>query len=133
VIAGIGVDIVQLDRVEQALNRFGDRFARRVLAPSEWPDYEAAGRPAAFLAKRFAAKEAFGKALGTGIRAPASFHEIRVERDALGKPSFQFGTALGAWLEHRGLGRHHLSISDERVAAVAMVVLETVTGQGGDR
>lgn len=132
-IAGIGVDIVQLDRMEQALNRFGDRFARRVLAPSEWPDYEAAGRPAAFLAKRFAAKEAFGKALGTGIRAPASFHEIRVERDALGKPSFRFGTALGAWLEQRGFDRHHLSISDERIAAVAMVVLESMTMQENQR
>ncbi len=128
-IAGIGVDIVQLDRMEQALNRFGDRFARRVLAPSEWPDFEAAGRPAAFLAKRFAAKEAFGKALGTGIRAPATFHAIRVARDALGKPSFEFETRLRTWLESRGLGRHHLSITDERVAAVAMVVLELAAGQ----
>lgn len=129
-IAGIGVDIVQLDRMEQALTRFGDRFARRVLAPSEWPDFEAAGRPAAFLAKRFAAKEAFGKALGTGIRAPATFQAIRVGRDALGKPSFEFGSALLAWLEERGFGRHHLSISDEKIAAVAMVVLEAASAQG---
>jgi holo-[acyl-carrier protein] synthase len=131
VIAGIGVDIVQLDRMEQALDRFGERFARRVLAPAEWPDFVAAGRPAAFLAKRFAAKEAFGKALGTGLRAPATFHAIRVERDALGKPSLRFGADLGAWLENRGFGRHHLSISDERVAAVAMVVLEAAPVQGG--
>jgi len=124
-IAGIGVDIVQVARVEQALERFGDRFAQRLLAPSEWPEYEAAGRPAAFLAKRFAAKEAFGKALGTGIRAPATFHAIQVVRDALGKPGFRFGAELASWLSRRGVERHHLSITDEQIAAVAMVVLES--------
>lgn len=124
-IAGIGVDIVEVARMEQALERFGDKFAQRVLAPGEWHDYEAAGRQAAFLAKRFAAKEAFGKALGTGIRVPATFHAISVERDPLGKPSFRFGAELSDWLEHRGVDRHHLSISDERFAAVAMVVLES--------
>ena len=125
-IAGIGVDIVEVARMAQALERFGDRFAQRVLAPAEWPDFEAAGRPAAFLAKRFAAKEAFGKAFGTGIRAPARFHAIRVDRDELGKPVFRFGAELGETLERRGVLRHHLSISDERIAAVAMVVLEAV-------
>lgn len=125
-IAGIGVDIVEVARMAQALERFGDRFAQRVLAPAEWPDFEAAGRPAAFLAKRFAAKEAFGKAFGTGIRAPARFHAIRVDRDELGKPFFRFGAELGETLERRGVLRHHLSISDERIAAVAMVVLEAV-------
>lgn len=125
-IAGIGVDIVEVARMEQALERFGDRFAQKVLAPEEWPDFEAAGRPAAFLAKRFAAKEAFGKAFGTGIRAPAKFHAIRVDRDALGKPFFRFGAELGETLERRGVHRHHLSITDERFAAVAMVVLEAM-------
>ncbi|MEO8039011.1 MAG: holo-ACP synthase [Betaproteobacteria bacterium] len=125
-IAGIGVDIVQVVRVEQALVRFGDRFAQRVLAPSEWPEFEAAARPAAFLAKRFAAKEAFGKALGTGIRAPATFHAIQIVRDPLGKPSFRFGAELDSWLAQRGVARHHLSLTDEQIAAVAMVVLESV-------
>jgi holo-[acyl-carrier protein] synthase len=124
VIAGIGVDIVEVARMEQALERFGDKFAQRVLAPEEWSDFEAAGQPAAFLAKRFAAKEAFGKAFGTGIRAPARFHAIRVDRDELGKPFFRFGAELGETLERRGVYRHHLSITDERFAAVAMVVLE---------
>ena len=124
-IAGIGVDIVRTARIAQALERHGERFARRVLAPAEWPDFIAAPSPASFLAKRFAAKEAFGKALGTGVRAPATLRAIRIARDALGKPNLQFDAPLVAWLAGQGVDRFHLSISDETDAAVAMVVLES--------
>jgi holo-[acyl-carrier protein] synthase len=124
-IYGVGVDIVDTARIEAALERFGERFAARILTTDELQDFAIAPRPGAFLAKRFAAKEAFGKALGTGIRAPAHLHAIRVVRDALGRPSLRFGHALDAWLRARGIARHHLSLSDERTAAVAVVVLET--------
>lgn len=124
-IAGIGVDIVKVGRIEAALARYGDRFARRVLAPPEWADFESAARPAHFLAKRFAAKEAMGKAIGTGVRDPVTLHGMWLVRGALGKPSFAFSAAALALLASQGVTRHHVSLSDEDDAAVAMVVLET--------
>ena len=83
-IYGIGTDIIAVGRIEQALNRHGDRFARRILAAVEWDDFAASVHRARFLAKRFAAKEAFVKALGTGMRHPAPWHNINVTHDALG-------------------------------------------------
>jgi holo-[acyl-carrier protein] synthase len=124
VIAGIGVDMVEIARVEQGLASHGENFARRILAEGEWAGFRAAAVPAAFVAKRFAAKEAFGKALGTGVRAPATLRAMWVEHDELGCPRFGFDAALAQWLETRGVIRHHLSLSDEREAAIAFVVLE---------
>lgn len=123
-IAGIGVDMVEISRVEQGLATHGENFARRILAEGEWVGFRASVVPAAFLAKRFAAKEAFGKALGTGVRAPATLRAMWVEHDELGRPGFGFDAALAQWLEARGVIRHHLSLSDEREAAIAFVVLE---------
>jgi holo-[acyl-carrier protein] synthase len=125
-IAGIGVDMVEIARVEKGLAAHGDSFARRILAESEWAGFHAAAVPAGFLAKRFAAKEAFGKALGTGVRAPATLRAMWVEHDALGRPGFGFDVALAQWLEARGVARHHLSLTDEREAAIAFVVLEGI-------
>lgn len=124
-IAGVGVDIVEIARVARGLAEHGENFARRILADDEWNAFRTASAPAAFVAKRFAAKEAFGKALGTGVRAPATLRAMRIEHDALGRPSFGFDAALAQWLEARGVVRHHLSLSDERDAAIAFVVLET--------
>ncbi len=129
-ITGIGVDIVRIGRIEAALARFGERFARRVLAPPEWADFAASARPASFLAKRFAAKEAMGKAIGTGVRDPVTLHGMWLVRDPLGKPSFAFSAAALALLERHGVTRHHLSLSDEDDAAVAMVVLESLDQPG---
>lgn len=128
-ILGIGVDVVLTRRVSGALRRHGERFARRVLCESEWTEFETAPDRGAFLAKRFAAKEALGKALGTGVRVPATLHAVWVVRDALGKPAFRFNEALAGWMAERGIHRHHLSLSDERGVAVAMVVLESGDAQ----
>jgi holo-[acyl-carrier protein] synthase len=76
-----------------------------------------------YLATRFAAKEAFGKALGLGVRAPATLTAIAVAHDAYGKPEFRFAPALAAYMAENGL-RAHLSLSDEREYAVAFVVVE---------
>ena len=81
-IYGIGTDIVEVERIEVSLDQFGDSFAKRILASSEWADYEASKLKARFLAKRFAAKEAFAKAIGTGIRGDVSFQNIAVTHDA---------------------------------------------------
>ena len=85
-IFGIGTDIVEVSRIESSINQFGDDFARRILADSEFASYKQSQIKPRFLAKRFAAKEAFSKALGTGLRAPATFQNIAVSHDALGKP-----------------------------------------------
>ncbi len=122
-IYGIGTDIVQVSRVESSLARFGERFARRVLAPSEWERYAQSARPAHFLAKRFAAKEAAAKAFGTGFRDGLRLRDIVVTNDALGRPGLAFSGRAQALFEEQGLSEGLVSISDEREYAVAFVTL----------
>ncbi|MDQ7988119.1 MAG: holo-ACP synthase [Candidatus Dactylopiibacterium sp.] len=123
-IHGIGTDIVAIARMRDALERHGERFAARLLHAGELAEFEAAREPARLLAKRFAAKEAFAKALGTGLRPPATLGAIGVTHDALGKPVYFFDDALAALLRERGLAAH-LSLSDERDHVVAFALLET--------
>ena len=122
-IHGIGTDLVQLRRMREALERHGERFALRILAASEVEAWRAHRDPARFLAKRFAAKEALGKAFGCGVRDPVLLPDIAVEHDALGKPFFSYSPRLAAHLAERALTAH-LSISDEQDYAVAFVILE---------
>ena len=123
-IFGIGTDIVEVARIEEALARFGEVFAARILSERELGDFRSSTTQARFLAKRFAAKEAFAKALGTGIRGAASFGNIAVAHDALGKPMFELAPALQAVLVEKRILRQHLSVSDEKNLAAAFVVLE---------
>ena len=122
-IFGIGTDIVAIERMERMIERHGERAAAKVLAQAEMAAYHAAARPAAFLAKRFAAKEALAKALGLGLRAPATLHNIAVVHDGIGRPTFDFAPPLATWLAERGL-HTQLSISDETGTALAFVVVE---------
>ncbi|MFC5301118.1 holo-ACP synthase [Azospira restricta] len=122
-IYGIGTDIAAVARLAGMFERHGRAAAEKLLAPGELADFDAAADKGRFLAKRFAAKEAFGKALGTGVRAPATLPAIAVTHDALGKPLFAFSDELAALLRERRLTAH-LSISDERDYAVAFVILE---------
>jgi len=124
VIYGVGTDVVEIGRIEKALARFGERFARRVLCPPELKRFQAHRQPASYLAKRFAAKEAFTKALGTGIKAPANWHGMWVANLPSGKPEMQFTEPLKKLLSQRGISRTHVSLSDERGVAVATVILE---------
>ena len=123
-IAGIGTDIVAIERFGRLYERHGERALAKLLAPLERADFEKARYPARFLAKRFAAKEAFGKALGIGVAAPATLPSISVVHDALGKPAFDYAPKLAQLLSERGLVAH-LSISDEQDYALAFVVLES--------
>lgn len=125
-IYGIGTDIVEVERIQSSLEQFGDAFAKRILAESEWSEYESSAFKARFLAKRFAAKEAFSKALGTGIRGEVSFQNIAVSHDALGRPLLQLTSALQDMLKQHHIQHSHISISDEKNLALAMVVLETM-------
>lgn len=124
-IHGIGTDIVEVSRIEDALTRFGEAFAQRILTEREWLAFEQSQTRARFLAKRFAAKEAFAKALGTGLRAPATMQNIGVTHDDLGKPVLDLSLELQSVLDQRGIRATHLSISDEKALAVAFVVLES--------
>ena len=123
-IHGIGADLVTIARMDAIEARHGERFARRILATEELPEYVAAPHKARFLAKRFAAKEAFAKAAGTGVRPPVSLTALRVTHDPLGRPGFAYAPALEAWTRQRGIVAAHLSLSDERDHALAFVILE---------
>lgn len=123
-IFGIGTDIVEVARIEASIQQFGDDFAKRILAKSELASYLESHIKARFLAKRFAAKEAFSKALGTGLRAPATFQNIAVSHDDLGKPLLVLATELQALLQSKNITQMHISISDEKNLAAAFVVLE---------
>jgi holo-[acyl-carrier protein] synthase len=125
-ILGIGTDLVEIPRIERSLARFGERFARRVLADCEYEEYLRQARPAAFLAKRFAAKEAFSKAMGTGLRYPVRLQHIIVGHDQFGKPELQYSRELQPLVEARAC-QAHLTITDERSIACAFVVLESRT------
>lgn len=124
-IFGIGTDIVEVARIEASIAQFGDEFAKRILADSEFSIYLASHIKARFLAKRFAAKEAFSKALGTGLRHPATFQNIAVSHDELGKPMLVLASELQDFLQSKHIKHMHISISDERNLAAAFVVLET--------
>lgn len=123
-IYGIGTDIVSIRRMDELHARFGGKLAQRILAPEEWDEYGKAASKEAFIAKRFAAKEAFAKAAGTGMRSPVHFGAISVTHDGLGRPGLSWNSELADWLARRGIGSAHLSLSDERDYALAFVVLE---------
>lgn len=125
-IFGIGTDIVEISRIEALWERYGERFAARILSERELPACLLARQPARLLAKRFAAKEAFAKAVGSGIRHPVSFQRISITHDGLGKPVLQFDETLRLYLAQLGINGHHLSLSDERGMVVAFVVLESI-------
>lgn len=124
-IYGIGTDIVEVSRIEDSISQFGDAFAKRILADSEMQSYLASSIKPRFLAKRFAAKEAFSKALGTGLRAPCTFQNIAISHDHLGKPMLLLALELQAFLDSKQINQTHISISDERNLAAAFVVLES--------
>jgi len=122
-IFGIGTDIVAVARLGSLHRRHGERALRRILSPEECAEVVDVRDPARFLAKRFAAKEALGKALGIGLVAPATLTNIGIAHDGQGRPVFVYAPALAAHLAQRRLVAH-LSISDENDYAVAFVIME---------
>lgn len=122
-IYGIGTDIVRVERMQAGLERFGEKFARRILAESEWEDYRRTRRPAQFLAKRFAAKEALVKAFGTGFSGGIGMRDIAVVHDARGRPSLRFTAGAAEFVAAQGIAEWHLSVADEDSHAIAFVTL----------
>ncbi|MBI5522615.1 MAG: holo-ACP synthase [Desulfarculus sp.] len=122
-IRGLGLDLARVARVQEAWQRFGQRFLERCFTPGEIAACLKRPRPAQALAMRFAAKEAFAKAAGLGMRG-LGWTEIEVISDALGKPSLALHGRARAWAEGQGVTACHLSLSDDGDYAAAVVVLE---------
>jgi holo-[acyl-carrier protein] synthase len=120
-IVGIGIDVCSIDRMRRALERHGDRFFGRICSDAERADL--AGRdPAVSLAGRFAAKEAFAKALDG---APGvGWHEAEVRRGPSGRPQLHLHGKARALAEQHGASRWHISITHDAGVAAAVVVLE---------
>ena len=123
-IYGVGTDIVNIDRVKEILSKNRDGFIKRVLSEHEQALFKNKSDSAAYCAKRFAAKEAFAKALGTGIGRVVSFQDLTVRNNENGKPHFIPSEKLRQYLVEKKIKQGHLSISDESQNAIAFVVLE---------
>jgi len=122
-IFGIGTDIVRITRMKENIEKFGDKFAERILSEEELNEYHDYSEPSRLLAKRFAAKEAASKAMGTGFRNGISFKQIFITHDKLGKPLLNFSGKAKDFLNEQGVRESHVSISDEQEYAVAYVTL----------
>ncbi|BBD07611.1 holo-[acyl-carrier-protein] synthase [Desulfovibrio ferrophilus] len=121
-IIGLGIDIVEVDRIEHSLERFGDRFVKRILTPAEIDIIR--GDKVRFVAVRFAAKEAASKALGTGIAQGVGFQGMEILRDSLGKPILTFTDGAALRCQELGATHAHISLTHGRDTAAAVVVLE---------
>ncbi len=127
-IHGVGTDICKVPRIAEALQRSGERFARRVLGSDELAVYRERSarhplRGIRYVATRFAAKEALSKALGLGLRPPMTWHTAQLLNDALGRPEIVCGGALRDYMEQNRLVAK-VSVSDEEEYAVAFVIVE---------
>ena len=124
-IYGIGTDIVTISRIERLYKKYGITFAERMLSRIELLEFTDASDQVNCLAKRFAAKEAFGKEVGTGLRVPVTLRQIGVGHDALGKPEFICEPELQQWLNKKRIQEVHLSFSDEKGQVIAFAIAET--------
>ena len=122
-IYGVGTDIVSIERIQEILNKNRDGFINRVLTEHERALFANKSDSAAFCAKRFAAKEAFSKALGTGIGRVISFQDLTVRKNENGKPYFMPSEKLRLYLQEKGIKQGHLSISDASLNAISMTIL----------
>lgn len=126
-IYGIGVDLVRVDRLARVLARYGERFLKRVFTDREIAYCQGRARQGVYqFAQRFAAKEAFSKALGVGLREGGiRWREVEVLPDALGKPVIEVTGRAAQLCKENNIRGMHLSLTDEDNFAVAMVMLET--------
>ncbi len=123
-IYGVGIDIVEVSRMERALERWGDRFLKRIFTQPEIEYCHHRVRSASLFALRFAAKEAFSKALGLGFRKGLSLQHIEVVRGPGGPPRLNLYKRAKELCESCGVKNSFLSLSDDGLYAVAVVVLE---------
>jgi len=123
-IVGIGIDTVSISRLEKLIELRGEKFLRKVFSQSEIEEGMKREKNASFFAARFAAREAFVKALGTGFRRGISIRDIEVKKTDLGRPELSFTARVEDMLKANGIARCHLSITHDGDSAQAIVVLE---------
>jgi holo-[acyl-carrier protein] synthase len=132
-IAGTGIDIVNIDRIERLIARWGNLFLDRVFTEREIVWCQQRARPPECFATRFAAKEAFLKAIGWGLRNGIQWRDIEVENDPMGKPLFAFHRKAKEVLEARRIQNALVTLSHDRPYAVAHVLLEGTHDESRNR
>ncbi|MEY3276108.1 MAG: hypothetical protein RL153_1374 [Verrucomicrobiota bacterium] len=123
-ILGTGIDLVEIQRIRDALQRHGASFAERLLTAAEWTYCNGHQDPAPCVAARFAAKEAVSKAMGVGIGTTLQWHDIEVVRLPSGQPSIELSEAGRETLRRLGGRTIHISLTHERGHAAAIAILE---------
>src|SRR3954468_11113549 len=123
-IVGTGVDIAEVPRIEASIERFGERFLRRVFTNAEIHYCDSKVNKGERYAARFAAKEAALKAIGTGLRMGISWREVEVTRLPGGRPTISFHGVASRFAAKLGTKHAHLSLSHTKEHAIAYVILE---------
>lgn len=123
-VIGLGTDLIEIERIEQSVKRFGDAFLRRVFTPGEIAYCQRKKNSAESLAARFAAKEAGAKALGTGISRGVGWRDFEVRREPGERPELHLSGRAAAIAAGLGVRRVSLSLSHSRSVSVAVVVAE---------
>lgn len=129
-IAGVGIDVVEIKRVAALLSRYGDRFVRRVFTDAEAAYAMRSARPAERLAGRFAVKEAVMKAFGTGKTSGILWRDVETVRGPLGKPEVILHGSAYKYLKHMDGDVIHVTISHDAGKAMAFVIIECGRGRG---
>jgi holo-[acyl-carrier protein] synthase len=122
-IFGIGVDMLETERIERTLQRFGEHFVERLLMPQEQAQLARTRRPERFIAMRFAAKEAIVKAMGTGFAHGIWIRDVGVVQNSWGKPEVVFSERGDRVRRALGIGEGHVSLTDEAGLIVAFAVM----------
>ncbi len=121
-IFGIGIDIVEVERIASAIERHGESFLAKIFTPGERVYCDASKNPAIHYAARFAAKEAVSKSLGTGIGGNAGLHDMEVIHDALGAPKIRLSGAAQAFAGERGISEIQISLTHTKQYAAANAI-----------
>jgi len=123
-IFGVGIDLVEIGRIETILNKWEEKFLCRIYSAEEIRYCNERARPAVYFAARFAVKEAFLKAIGLGMGGGVRFRDIETTHDERGKPMLKLAGGASSFLEAREIRSVHLSISHTNAHATAIVILE---------
>ncbi|CRK85717.1 Holo-[acyl-carrier-protein] synthase [Candidatus Providencia siddallii] len=125
-ILGLGVDLVEISRIESVIKKSQNSLAKRILTNTEFLQYQKQLKPARFLAKKFAAKEAASKALGTGIRNIISLNQFEITNNKMGKPLLKLNGEALKLANSLKVNKLYISITDERNYALAIVIIENL-------
>jgi holo-[acyl-carrier protein] synthase len=126
-IYGIGIDVLQLERIQRVYEKHGEHFVERLLLPDEERQFRRTARPARFLAMRFAGKEAVVKAMGTGFAHGIWIRDVGIVQDSWGKPEVIYSGRGQQLREKLGIGECHITLTDEAGLVVAVAVLLKAT------